>query len=185
MINSLIILDGNLLLWIQRALIHDSLTPFFSFVTRLGNQGAVWIAISIILLIFRKTRHVGIILSLSLIGSLIINNLIFKNLIERTRPYDVVSGVRLLIERQTDFSFPSGHTGSSFAAAIVLLKELPKKYGIPAVILATFISISRIYLGVHYPSDVLFGAVSGCLIAIVVRRIYYIIVKKKLKIRIK
>ena len=105
---------------------------------------------------------------IALFGSLVINNIILKNLIARTRPYDVVSGVQLLIERQSDFSFPSGHTGSSFAAAIVLYKELPKKYGLLALVLAAFIGLSRIYLGVHYPSDVMCGALFGSLIGIFV-----------------
>lgn len=159
-------LDGNLLVWIQSFLVRDIFTPFFTFLTRIGDAGAVWIILSVILMVPKKTRQVGIMALIALIGSFIINNVILKNLIARTRPYDVVSGVKLLIERQSDFSFPSGHTGSSFAVAVVLYKELPKKYGVPALMLATLIGLSRIYLGVHYPSDVMCGALFGSLIAI-------------------
>lgn len=161
-------LDGNLLIWIQSVLVHDIVTIFFTFLTRMGEGGVVWIILSLILLVSKKTRKIGIMALIALVGSFIIDNIILKNLIARTRPYDVVPGVKLLIERQSDFSFPSGHTGSSFAVAVVLYKELPKKYGVPALLLASFIGLSRIYLGVHYPSDVMCGALFGSLIAIFV-----------------
>ena len=85
----------------------------------------------------------------------------------RTRPYEVVDGLKLLIEKQSDYSFPSGHTGSSFTSAIVLWKELPKKYGVMALIVAVLIAYSRLYVGVHYPSDVLAGVVIGTVLALV------------------
>ena len=69
----------------------------------------------------------------------------------------MIDGLKLLIEKQSDYSFPSGHTGSSFASAIVLWKELPRKYGVMALIVAVLIAYSRLYVGVHYPSDVLAG----------------------------
>ena len=99
--------------------------------------------------------------ALALLGSLIINNLILKNLIARIRPYEIINGLVPLIEKPTDYSFPSGHTGSSFAAACILYRKLPKRFGIPALILAILIGFSRLYLGVHYPSDVLCGIISG------------------------
>ncbi|SHJ39745.1 phosphatase PAP2 family protein [Parasporobacterium paucivorans] len=168
-------LDGSLLVWIQNLLVHDMFTPFFKFLTTIGNAGAVWIIISVILLVPKKTRPVGIISLIALCGSFIIDNMILKNLIARTRPYDVVSGVQLLIARPNDFSFPSGHTGSSFAAAVVLYRELPKKYGVPALILAALIGLSRIYLGVHYPSDVICGALFGSIIAIFISSAFHIL----------
>ncbi|MDD3063847.1 MAG: phosphatase PAP2 family protein, partial [Massilibacteroides sp.] len=111
----------------------------------------------------------------ALMGSFIIDNIILKNLVARTRPYEVVQGLQLLIGKQNDFSFPSGHTGSSFASAVILYKELPKKYGIPLIGLATLIGFSRLYLAVHYPSDVLGGAIIGTLIAILVNKVYYLL----------
>ena len=89
-----------------------------------------------------------------------------------------MEGLTRLIEKQSDYSFPSGHTAASFAAAVILFLQLPKKYGIPALILAVLISFSRLYLGVHYPTDVLAGAVSGTLIALAV---HWIFEKKKEK----
>ena len=90
-----------------------------------------------------------------LILTFIIDNIILKNLVGRIRPYEVVRGVHYLIERQNDFSFPSGHTGSSFAVAVIYFLKLPRKYGILALMLAVHIGFSRLYLGVHYPTDVL------------------------------
>ncbi len=82
-------------------------------------------------------------------------------MVGRIRPYDTIEGLVPLIGKPRDYSFPSGHTGSSFAAAWVLYRRLPKRLGIPALALAGLIGISRLYLGVHYPTDVLFGVLSG------------------------
>ena len=95
-----------------------------------------------------------------MIGALI-TNVTLKNLVARTRPYEVVEGLVLLIEKQRDYSFPSGHTCASFAAAGVYWRMLPKKFGIPLVILAAMIAFSRLYVGVHYPTDVLAGLLIG------------------------
>ena len=182
MLNNLINLDGNILLWIQDFIRNDFLSPIFIFITHLGNGGKIWIAISIFLLLFKKTRKIGMMSLLGLLGSYLINNLCIKNLVCRTRPYEVVDGLKLIIERQRDFSFPSGHTASSFASAIVLYKELPKKYGITALIFATIMGLSRLYVGVHYPSDVIVGAISGILIGLGVCRIYHKLESRNLNI---
>lgn len=161
-------LDGNLLLWIQNYCRTPVLTAFFSWVTHLGDSGGIWIVLSCILLISRRTRAVGIMSLMALAGSLVINNMILKNLVARTRPYEIIQGLTLLIERQSDLSFPSGHTAASFAAAVIIYREMPHRYGIAALTLAVCIGFSRLYLGVHYPSDVIGGALSGILIAVFV-----------------
>ncbi len=171
MIETLIQMDGNLLLWIQNNLRNDVLTPVFVLITTLGNAGMIWIAITILLLARNRTRTVGYLSTVSLVGSFLIDNVLLKNLIARTRPYEVIDGLTSLVGIQSDFSFPSGHTGTSFAVAVLLWLALPRKYGIPAMILAVFIGISRLYVGVHYPSDVLGGAVIGTAIAILVWKI--------------
>lgn len=178
MINYLLGLDGNILLWIQEFVRNAFLTPVFLLVTTLGNKGAIWLAISVIMLFFKKTRKAGILSLAALLASFLIDNVILKNLIARTRPYEVITGLQLLIEKQSDFSFPSGHTGSSFASAVVLYKELPKKFGVPALILASLIGFSRLYVGVHYPTDVIGGALIGSFIAIMVRRLFYFMKEK-------
>ena len=87
--------------------------------------------------------------------------MLLKHLIARSRPYDCILGLIPLITPPTDYSFPSGHTAASFAVGALLFRKLPKRYGIPALVLAALIGFSRLYLGVHYPSDVLAGALLG------------------------
>lgn len=168
MFHTIMMIDQNILLWIQDTVRMPALTTFFTFITRMGDAAAVWIVLSVCLLASKRTRIIGIMALCSLGFSFIIDNVLLKNLIGRVRPYEVVQGLQCLIEVQTDFSFPSGHTGSSFAVAVVLLTKLPKKYGVPALMLAVLIGFSRLYLGVHYPTDVLCGALIGTMIAILV-----------------
>ena len=77
-----------------------------------------------------------------------------------------------LIGAQSDFSFPSGHSGASFAVAVVMFMEMPKKYGVPALIVATLIAFSRLYVGVHYPFDVIAGVLTGTIYAVITVAIY-------------
>lgn len=165
-------LDGNILLWIQEYVRNDLLTPVMTFITHLGDGGYVWIGLAILFLLWKNRRKTGVLMIFSLLGSLLINNMILKNLVARVRPYEVVEGLQRIIEKQSDLSFPSGHTSSSFAAAVVIYCTCPKKIGIPALILAVLIGLSRLYVGVHYPTDVLVGAITGTLIALAVCKIY-------------
>lgn len=158
-------MDSGILLFIQENIRNEILNPIVIFITHLGDSGRIWILIAIILLLFSKTRRIGIMMIGAMLMSLIFNNFLLKNLVARVRPYEVIEGLNRIIEAQVDWSFPSGHTASSFAAAIVILKTSSKKYGIMAIILAIMISLSRLYVGVHYPTDVLFGMISGTLIA--------------------
>lgn len=154
-------MDGAILLFIQEYIRNDILTPFFKVITTLGNAGLIWIAITLLLLFNKKTRRAGIISACAMIMSLIVNNLILKNLVARTRPYDMIDTLIPLVKKPTDFSFPSGHTGCAFAAAGVFVRNLPKRAGIPLLILAILIALSRLYVGVHYPTDVLVGFIIG------------------------
>lgn len=159
-------LDGAILLWIQEWIRSDLMNPIMIKITHLGDAGLVWIALSLFLLFPKSTRKYAMMAIVALLLSLLINNMLLKNIIARTRPYEVVEGLNRLIGAQHDFSFPSGHTASSFATAVVLFCNLKKRYGIPLLILAVLISLSRLYVGVHYPTDVLFGAISGTLLAV-------------------
>ena len=165
-------LDGNILLWIQEHVRNAVLTPVMTFITHLGDAGWIWIALAIVFLLVKKMRRTGVLMTCSLLGSLIVNNLILKNLVARTRPYEAVDGLQRIIEAQRDLSFPSGHTGSSFAAAVVIFLTCPRKIGVPALILAFLIMFSRLYVGVHYPTDVLAGMITGTLIEVLVCRVY-------------
>ena len=172
-------LDGNILLWIQDYIRNDFLTPIFKFITSLGDGGCVWIVIAIVLLFVRKYRKVGFMVGASLLGSLLFNNLLVKNIVARPRPYRIIETLAILIPESGEYSFPSGHTSSSFAAGVVLYLMLPKKYGIPVMSLAFLIGISRLYVGVHYPTDVLGGMVMGTVIAGTIVRITERLLLKK------
>ena len=159
-------MDAEILLWIQENVRNDVLTPFLSTVTLLGNAGWFWIVLSVILLCTKKYRYVGMTSGLALLGSFFINNLILKNAVGRVRPYEVIDGLVLIGHKAWDASFPSGHSGCSFAAATVFFLMLPKRFGIPSVILAVIIAFSRLYIGIHYPADVLAGTLDGILLGV-------------------
>lgn len=172
MLESLLQLDGAILLWIQEHVRQDFLSPVVKFITHLGDAGWCWILLAMILLIVKKTRKIGLVTAVSLLSSYVVNNLILKNLAARVRPYEAVDGLQRIIEAQSDFSFPSGHSASSFAAAVVIFMLCPRKYGVPALVLAFLIALSRLYVGVHYPTDVLTGVISGTVIAVIVCTVY-------------
>ena len=130
-------------------------------ITRLGDAGIFWILLCMVLLILPKTRRSGVILMAALLVDLVICNGILKPLVHRIRPFDVKTGIELLVKRPTDYSFPSGHTAASFASVTALYLAGEKKLWIPALVLAVLIAFSRLYLYVHYPTDVLGGVVAG------------------------
>ena len=150
---------------IQDFMRTPKLTDFLESMTDLGNAGFIWLALAIVLICTKKYRKVGYATFLSLAMNLILTNGILKHIFKRARPFDTYPDLQPLIHEPTDWSFPSGHSSASFAAAFVLYHYLPKKFSIPALILATLIAVSRLYLGVHYPSDVIGGAAIGYLTA--------------------
>lgn len=148
--------------WLQR--LHTSAgNVFFTFITRFGDAGIFWILLGVVLLIVPKTRKSGGILLLSLLIEVILCNAILKNAFHRIRPFDVNTSVHLLIRKPLDFSFPSGHTAASFAAVAALFFAKEGTIWKPALILALLIAFSRMYLYVHYPTDILGGILIGTL----------------------
>ena len=146
--------------------IHNPvLDKIMLFISSLGDAGWFWIAIGVVCLIFKKSRKMGLQVLLSMLGTLIIGNLIIKNLVARPRPCDIDSAVTLLLSRPHGYSFPSGHSINSMSAAVALFLN-NKKIGIPAIIIATLIGFTRLYLFVHFPTDVLVGFVLAILVAI-------------------
>ena len=161
--------DLPILDWIQMYLQSSLMDTIMPIITLFGEGGIFWIALSILLIIIPKTRKIGLGMIFSLAIGLLVCNITLKPLVARIRPYDFVMeyygvDVPLLVEGLHDFSFPSGHTIASFEAATVLLKN-SKKMGIPAMILAVLIAFSRLYLYVHYPTDVIVAIVLGIGIA--------------------
>lgn len=146
--------------FIQEHIRCDFLDWFFPTITKLGDSGIFWILLAVIFLFFKKTRKTGLMMGVALVCGLIVGNITLKPLIHRIRPYDLNPDAVLLIDRLSDFSFPSGHTLSSFEGATVLMIR-DKRFGVPAMVLAVCIALSRLYLYVHYPTDVLAGAILG------------------------
>ena len=157
--------DLPILDWIAETLHCGFLDFLMPLITVLGNAGIFWIAVAVVLLFIPKYRKIGLGMGAALIIGLLVCNVTLKPLIARPRPYDYQlthfgKTIELLIARPHDFSFPSGHTLASFEGATVLLIG-NKKLGIPAMILACLIAFSRIYLYVHYPTDVLVSVILG------------------------
>lgn len=132
-------------------------------ITKLGDAGIIWIILAMILLIIPKTRKTGVIMTAALLVDLLLCNVLIKNLVARTRPFDVNTTVKLLIEKPHDYSFPSGHTAASFACVAALYLAGEKKMWKAALVAAIMIALSRMYLYVHYPTDIIGGVVFGML----------------------
>ncbi len=175
--------DLPILDWIAEHLSCGFLDKVMPVITLLGDGGIFWIAIAVVMLIFPKTRKAGLSMGAALLMGLVVCNLIMKPAFARIRPYDYQLAefgrhIPLLIEAQHDFSFPSGHTIASFEGATALFLY-NKKLGIPALILAFLIAFSRLYLYVHYPTDVLtsiiLGIAFGILGTLLVKKIWQLV----------
>ena len=135
----------------------DSLMLFF---TTLGDGGILWIASSVILVIPNKTRKCGLAMMGAMALSFLLGNLIIKNIVQRARPCTLDTSVKLLIPLPRDYSFPSGHTLNGFTAATVIFCYY-KRWGVLAYVGAAMIAFSRMYLFVHFPTDILGGIILG------------------------
>lgn len=168
-------LDMSILDGIQGSLKCAFMDVFMPIITFLGNYGIIWLLCVAVMLVFRKHRICGICMLAALVLSLLVCNLILKNLVARIRPCDVKAGFELLIAHPSGFSFPSGHSASSFAAATAIFM-CGRRLGAAALVLAALIAFSRLYLFVHYPTDVLCGAILGVALGIIaavtVKRLY-------------
>ena len=171
-------IDFSILDFIQTHMRSPLLNTIMPYITYLGESGILWIILTIALLCAKKYQRDGFAVAAALILCLIFCNFLLKNIVARTRPFDIITTVGLLIKPPTDFSFPSGHTSAAFAAATALLLCKNKLPGIPALVLAVLIAFSRLYLYVHFPSDVLGGIVLGVAVAFAGYAIVDLIYKK-------
>ena len=113
-------IDKEILMFIQTNIRCNFLTPIMKAITYLGNSGLIWIIITLLLLMFKKTRKIGILSAIALIEDLLICNVFLKQIIKRMRPYDRFSDLTRIIAKQSDYSFPSGHSAAAFASAMVM-----------------------------------------------------------------
>ena len=181
--------DLPILDWIAENLHCAFLDTLMPLITVLGNGGIFWIALALLLMITPKYRKAGFSMGISLIFGVVVCNMILKPLVGRIRPYnynlevlklqwqDFLVHGKLLVETPHDFSFPSGHTIASFEASVALYKN-NKRLGIPALILASLISFSRMYLYVHYPTDVIASVILGTVFALIATWIVHTVAAK-------
>ncbi len=164
MIGSIFAVDNKVLSLIQRRLRCTILDKAMPIITSLGTCGVIWGIVMVIFMRMRSYRRIGLIMFITLVLCALITNLVLKPLVARPRPCHISPQIPLLIPCPMDYSFPSGHTMSSFAAATIIFKVSPT-LGAVAFVVAALIAFSRLYLFVHYPSDVFAGTVFGLAIA--------------------
>ena len=157
--------DLPILDWIQSNLQSAFMDFIMPIITLFGDAGIFWIACAVVLLFIPKYRKAGLSMGIALLLGVLVCNVTMKPLFARIRPYDYKEQylntlIPLLVERQHDFSFPSGHTIASFEACTALMLR-DKRLGIPATLLAILIAFSRLYLYVHYPTDVIASVILG------------------------
>ncbi|MGL4453978.1 MAG: phosphatase PAP2 family protein [Sarcina sp.] len=153
------------------------LNSIMIFFTKLGDMGLIWLALGLVLLFFKRTRKAGVLIYLSQLLNIIVVT-VLKDTIQRPRPFLTLPDLHPLIPLPTSYSFPSGHASSAFAGALIVAYMF-KKWIIPAYIVAIGIALSRVYLGVHYPSDIIVGAIIGTLSSIIIIALYNKILSKK------
>ena len=162
--------DFFILDFIQQHLACPFMDTVMVWVTKSADLGLIWIIPAVICLFFKKTRKIGITVLISLAIALIVSSGILKPIFSRLRPFEHMD-FTLLIAPPHGSSFPSSHTVTSFAAATAIFLQ-SKRFGIPAIILAAIIAFSRMYLYVHFLSDILVGAVLGIAIGLLGSKLY-------------
>lgn len=165
--------DFDILNTIQSNLRCEALDDFFTVLTKIaGNYGHLWLALALVLLIFRKTRRCSFAILLSYALVFVLGQFVLKDLIARVRPCNdgdavqaFVESLKMITTLPTSYSCPSTHSAWAFAAATSVFM-FRKRWGLVVLIPALAIAFSRLYLYVHFPTDVLFGAVLGILMGI-------------------
>ncbi|MDO5558160.1 MAG: phosphatase PAP2 family protein [Oscillospiraceae bacterium] len=158
-------MEFRLLYWLQG--LHSEYSDvIFRNISALGNKGLVWIIPALLMLFNKKWRKCSAMMLFALFASFIVGNCLLKNIVMRPRPCWTDPSVELLIKCPKDYSFPSGHSYSSFSAATSIFC-FNRKAGTAALILASLIAFSRLYLFVHFPTDVISGMMLGIITGVV------------------
>lgn len=160
--------ESNIILWIQNHIRHEKMNKIWQYITHLSDGGCFWIIINIILFINISTRTIGYKAFLAMIFQAILVNFIIKVLTNRSRPFEVNQAIKPIGRIPKDRSFPSGHTSVAFTSAFIYLQTLPLWIGITALIIACLIAFSRMYLGVHFLTDIIGGVLVAACVAIFV-----------------
>ena len=156
--------DEQALVWIAEHMRSDLLDPFMKVYTQLGDAGMLFIALGLVMLLFKSTRRAGFSALCAMLIGLVVVNFTIKPLMARERPWLVIQDFVNLVPEKDPNSFPSGHTNAAFAFALALCMTAPKRWmKIAAVFAGLVMGLSRLYVGVHFPSDVLAGALIGSL----------------------
>ena len=156
--------DEQALVWIAEHIRCALLDPLMKLYTQMGNTGMLFIVLGIVLLFFKQTRKAGVSALCAMLIGLVVVNFTIKPLVARARPWLVIENFVNLVPEHDPNSFPSGHTNAAFAFAIAVCMSAPRKWmKITAVCMAAVMGLSRLYVGVHFPSDVLVGAIVGSL----------------------
>lgn len=171
-------IDNNILIFIQNNIRCAFLDVVMPIITSFGDAGITWIIAAIIMLCNSKYRNYGIILVITLICGYTLCEYIIKPIVGRIRPCNVNPLIQMLISKPTTYSFPSGHSFNSFSSSVIIYKT-NKFLGKVAFILAALIAFSRMYLYVHYPSDVLCGIIMGICFAFIIYRLFEMRLIKK------
>ncbi len=176
-------MDFAVLDFIQNNMRCGFMDGLMRFVTVLGNGGIIWIALGLVLCCFRKYRACGVSIIIGLLAGLLLSTWGIKNIVCRLRPYVQEPDITLLIPPPGGYSFPSGHALSSFTAAFLLIMHRVKYLDVAALVLACLIAFSRLYLYVHFPTDVLCGIALAAVIAAAVFYLEKRYLKKKMSDR--
>lgn len=155
-------LDEAVLFFIQEHLKSPVLDRSMVFITSLGNAGLIWIVISLLLLFMKRYQKCGLLVLCTFSLSRFIGDNLLKPLINRVRPCNKFPEIAVLIHAPNSPSFPSGHTMVGFACATVLY-HYNQRLGLCGFVIASLIAFSRMYLFVHYPTDILGGIILGIL----------------------
>lgn len=167
-------IDIAILNFIQTYLTSEILDKLMITITTFGNIGFVWISMVIVFLSSKEYNKMAKVMIICMLANFIIINLLIKPVIARTRPFELVANIDLLIPKPSDYSFPSGHTAISFCClTVILLMSKSRLLNVYCILLAFLMGFSRLYLYVHYPSDVILGAILGSLISIATMKLYF------------